>query len=294
MQPDRLSVQISDAEFQQVREFARSSFGLELRPGKETLVLARVSSLLRLAGCTSFHQYIRHVKDDRSGEEITNLINALTTNFTGFFRERPHFDFLREAIREGSSDRQIRIWSAACSTGEEPYSIACEIFDAVGPGANPLRFEVLATDISSDALRTAAQGVYKASAFASLPDYWKRIYLQKGKDQWTGHYRIRPEIRALVKFARVNLLHPLSTYGTFRFIFCRNVMIYFSRELQQAVVNKLAAQLEPGGYLFTGHAESLSGLDHPLEYVQPAIYRRPVGATHPDRLHRPPDVLERG
>jgi chemotaxis protein methyltransferase CheR len=275
LQPERSSVQISEAEFQQIREFARSSFGLELRPGKETLVLARVSSLLRSAGCTSFRQYFRHVKDDRSGEEITNLINALTTNYTGFFRERPHFDFFRDEIKQRPSERQIRIWSAACSTGEEPYSIACEIFDAVGPAVNPSRFEVLATDISSAALHSAVQGVYKAPVFSNLPDYWKRTYLQKGKDEWAGHYRIRPEIRALVKFGRVNLLHSLSACGSFRFIFCRNVMIYFSRDLQQRVVNKLAAQLEPGGYLFTGHAESLSGLEHPLEYVQPAIYRRP-------------------
>ncbi len=265
-------------EFAAIAALARDEFGLELGRGKEQLVASRLGKLMRQMGFKTFHDYYQHVQGDRTGDALVELIDALTTNHTSFFREPAHFDFLvqrvfTEHISAGQKVRgPMRIWCAASSTGEEPYTIALTAREHLG-AASPALPRILATDISTRVLETARKGMYQAERFPDGLAPWLRKHLLRGEGRWQGWYRMRPEILAMVEFRRLNLIEPLPDVGRFTVIFCRNVMIYFSRETQALVVNQLAACLEPGGYLFVGHSESLTGIEHPLQSVQPAVYR---------------------
>src|SRR5208283_4671928 len=261
-------------EFAKIRQLAYDTFGLDLRAGKETLVSARLGKQIRKSGCRSFDEYCQHVVADSTGEALVNLIDALTTNHTSFFREPAHFDFLRKTFLPEWKDRgSIDIWSAACSSGEEPYSITMCILEELGPIA-PGKVRILATDISTRVLAKARQGIYPAERFEGLPGLQLRKFWLRGEGDWAGCYRAKKEVRALIEFRRLNLLDPISQISRFPLIFCRNVMIYFDKPTQQRVVERLAGCLEPGGYLLTGHAESLTGIEHGLRYVQPAVYRK--------------------
>src|SRR3954447_12485699 len=268
------------SEFAKIRRLAYETFGLDLRSGKEDLVAARLGKQIRQAGCRSFDEYYHLVLTDLTGESLVNLIDALTTNHTSFFREPAHFDFLRNTFLPEWRHREvIDVWSAACSTGEEPYSIAMCLLDALGQTA-PGKLRILATDISTRVLAIARLGIYPAERFEDvtalqLPRYW----LCGGGDS-AGSYRAKKELRAVIEFRRLNLLDPLSRLGHFPLIFCRNVLIYFDKPTQQRVVECLASVLSPGAYLLTGHAESLTGLNHGLRAVQPAVYRKPPFAAH--------------
>ncbi len=279
---------LTTREFDQIRNLAYEKFGLSLREGKETLVSARLGKKIRELNLNSFQQYYRHVVEDATGEALVTLIDALTTNHTSFFRERIHFEFLREKVLPQLRDRErIAIWSAACSTGEEPYSIAASILEEWGETGLP-KLRILASDISSKALKKAQQAVYPAERFEGIPMQQLRPFLLRGDGESKGLYRLKPHVRATVEFARVNLMESLSHLGPFCVIFCRNVMIYFDKSTQEGLVNRLAGCLEPGGYLFTGHSESLNGIKHPLQYVRAAIYRKSSsGETdHPGGCYR--------
>ena len=265
------------SEFRQISELAYQRFGLDLKHGKEALVAARLGKHLRERGIKSFAEYYQHVVADSTGEALIELIDSLTTNHTSFLRERAHFEFLGHAVNE--EFRQIprlEIWSAACSTGEEPYSIAMCLADALGRNAGNQRrsFRIYASDISTRVLAKAQRGVYPAERFGELPDSWRRTYLLRGEGTSRGFYKIRPGLAAQVEFGRVNLIEPFSTRRRFHVIFCRNVMMYFDKSRQQDIVQRLSAQLEPGGYLLVGHSESLTAIEHGLKYVRPATYRR--------------------
>jgi chemotaxis protein methyltransferase CheR len=265
-------------EFNLIRRMVYEKFGIDLE-GKEVLVAARLGKKMREQGLSSFKQYYEHVQKDTTGDALTTMVDALTTNHTSFFRETQHFDYLRKVIlSELQPAGQIRIWSAACSTGEEPYSIAFTLMEELGQSASS-RAHILATDISTRVLATAQRGLYPASRFQQVPVDRMRRHLLKGSGASTGDYMVKKETRALVEFQRLNLMEDFSSVGLFSVIFCRNVMIYFDRETQQSLVNRLAAQLEPGGYLLIGHAESLNGVEHPLKYLCPATYRR-MSNTH--------------
>jgi chemotaxis protein methyltransferase CheR len=269
---------LSPEEFDRIRLLARERFGMDLRQGKQELVKARLGKLIRNNGFTSFGHYIDHIVSDRSGESLLHLIDALTTNYTSFLREPAHFDFLVQQLLATWKDRRyVRIWSAACATGEEPYSIACALLDRLGP-ASGLQFQILATDISTRALAAAEQGVYPADRLRDVPAAWLSRFFLKGYGRREGHFKIRPEVRSRVEFRRLNLIEPFSHPEPFALIVCRNVMIYFDRPVRQLVVERLCGCLEPGGYLFVGHAESLAGLRSGLQYVRPAIYRKPSTA----------------
>ncbi|MCW5978969.1 MAG: protein-glutamate O-methyltransferase CheR [Bryobacteraceae bacterium] len=275
--PALQSAALSAREFEAIRRLARQRFGLDLKPGKEELVSARLGKKLREGNFRSYREYVDFVVADRTGEALMGLIDALTTNFTSFFREEAHFEFLRRtALPELRRKGPIGIWCAACSTGEEPYSIAFTIRDewegAIGP-----EFHILATDISTRALQAARAAVYPAQCFERQSAAWLRKYLLRGEGKWRGHYRVKPALRRTIEFRRLNLIEPFSHARPFHLIFCRNVMIYFDKATQAAVVNRLAEWLEPGGYLLVGHAESLTGISHSLRYVQPAVYAKPGG-----------------
>jgi chemotaxis protein methyltransferase CheR len=172
----------------------------------------------------------------------------------------------------------VGLWSAACSTGEEPYTLAFTLCDQWGVDAFR-KVHILATDISTKALAAAKSGVYPAERFNTVPPGWLRQFLLRGEGRWKGWYRVKPELRSQVEFERLNLVESFSRHSLFPVILCRNVMIYFDKPTQEGVVNRLAACLEPGGYLLIGHAESLTGVKHGLTYVQPAIYRKPGTAS---------------
>jgi chemotaxis protein methyltransferase CheR len=268
---------LSDQDFEAIRRLAYAKFGLDLRKGKEELVAARLSKKLREYGMESFRQYYRHVLDDATGEALVGLIDALTTNHTSFLREPAHFDFLRLQIVPALGTRgRVEIWSAACSSGEEPYSIACSLLDA---GVDPSLVRIWATDISTRVLKTAREAVYPAERFQGVPKEWMQKYLMRGTGKWEGWLRIRREVRSLVEFQRVNLIEPLAMGFTFPVIFCRNVMIYFDKPTQEEVIRRLSSRLEPGGWLLVGHAESLAGVNHTLRYIRPAVYQKERRST---------------
>ncbi|MBL8174177.1 MAG: protein-glutamate O-methyltransferase CheR [Bryobacterales bacterium] len=265
---------LSAGEFREISRMAYEYAGLDLGENKTQLVLARLGKKLREMQIPTFSEYCRRVREDRTGESMVAMIDALTTNHTSFLREGAHFDFLsRVVLPELAGRTQVAIWSAACSTGEEPYSIVFTALEAMGlDGMRKLR--VLATDISTKALGKAAQAVYPMERMKGMRQDWMSRYLMRGTGRWEGHCQVKKKVRDLVEFRRQNLMESFSHLGPFQVIFCRNVMIYFDRETQQDLVRRLAGRLEPGGYLFTGHAESLNGLDQPLQYVQPATYRK--------------------
>lgn len=263
---------LRESEFVQIRELAYRKFGLDIKEGKQSLVVTRLSKELRRLGLTSFEQYCQYVASDQSGNALIELADALTTNFTSFLREQAHFQFLRtEFTAQLPYGVPVDIWSAAASTGEEPYSILFTLLDVLGPGAD---VRVLATDISTRALKTGAAAVYEEERVAGLPEGWLQRYFLKGNGQWQGSYRVRRPYRQKIRFQRFNLVTDQPGNIRFRAIFCRNVAIYFDKPTQATVARTMASALAPGGYLFIGHSESLSGMDHGLSYVQPALYRK--------------------
>ncbi len=219
------------------------------------------------------------MKRDRTGEELERLINALTTNHTSFLREPQHFALLREAVLPPLAARgAVRIWSAGCSTGEEPYTILFTAAEALPP-ERLARLELLATDISTRVLEQARSGIYPQERLQGLPPGWAQRFFQKGEGRWEGMVRVKPEWRARIEFRRLNLMEDFSHLPRFHVIFCRNVMIYFDKPTQERLVQRFAERLEPGGWFLIGHSEGLMGIRHELEYVRPAVYRKPAGAA---------------
>ena len=271
---DASGMTLKPGEFRQISELAYERFGLDLKRGKEALVAARLGKKLRQLGFQSFSEYYRHVVSDASGEALVELIDSLTTNHTSFLRERAHFEVLAHAAREEFPNiRTLEIWSAACSSGEEPYSISMCLADALRR-AGGKAFRILATDISTRVLALARRAVYPAERFRELPEAWRRAYLLRGEGECRGFYKIKPEIAQPVDFQRLNLIEPFQDKRLFHVIFCRNVMMYFDKPTQQDIVQRLSRRIELGGYLFVGHSESLTGVEHELRYVRPAVYRK--------------------
>jgi chemotaxis protein methyltransferase CheR len=263
---------LAHQEFEQIRQLAYRTFGLDLKPGKEELVSARLRRLVGGGRFRSFQEYYRHVLDDSTGQALAAMIDALATNHTSFLREADHFEFLRQTVLPTLAARDtVEVWSAACSTGEEVWTLACLLNDAV----SSRNIRLAASDISNKALRFASAAVFSAERCAGVPHAWLTRYFvpEAGPPK---SYRVCPRIRGQASFRRINLVERFSWGRQFPVIFCRNVMIYFDRPTQERVVEKLSECLEPGGYLFVGHAESLTRVSHSLEYVRPAVYRKSV------------------
>ena len=276
-----VSCVLNAAEFERIRRLAYDHFGLDLRQGKEELVRARLGRQIRKAKLLSFDEYCRYVMADRTGQALAVMIDSLTTNFTGFFREPGHFEFFREEVLPRLRSRSlVRFWSAACATGEEPYTLAMCILEELG-GAAATRAQIVATDFSTRALEVARQGIYTTQRCDGIPAALARRYLLRGEGDRKGWFRVKPELCRMVQFRRLNLIEGHAHLGAFSLILCRNVMIYFDRPTRERLVRRIVASLEPGGYLFVGHAESLTGLEQPLAYVRPAIYRKPDGGRGP-------------
>ncbi|MEW6321015.1 MAG: protein-glutamate O-methyltransferase CheR [Acidobacteriota bacterium] len=266
---------IADRDLQAVIDLVYERSGIALHAGKRALVTARLQKLVRAGGFATFADYLAGVKRDRSGEALDALLDAITTNHTSFFREPQHFEFLvsRVAALRGGID----VWSAGCATGEEPYSLAMALADARPDLAERGDVRILASDLSGSALARARAGVYPIDRVRDVPDEARRRHLEKGLGAQAGLARVRPHLRRMVRFERLNLLDIDHLGRAFDVIFCRNVMIYFDQRVQQRVVGMLERHLAPGGYLFVAHAESLTGLAHGLRAVAPAVYtRRPA------------------
>jgi chemotaxis protein methyltransferase CheR len=253
---------------------------IHLGPDKRVLVTSRLAKRLRHYGMTDYGTYCDLLRSPRGGEELQFLIDRISTNHTHFFRETKHFDFLREVlIPKWQADTRrlepIRIWSAASSTGEEAYSVAIHLAEHFAP-ADAGRWQIEATDISTRVLEIAQRGIYETDKLASVtPDVLSR-HFQRGQQQWTGHLRVKDNLRKRVNFQHLNLLeggYPFS--HPFDLILCRNVMIYFDRPTQETLVRLLSEKLIAEGYLMVGHSESLSGVKHSLKLVRPAVYIKP-------------------
>lgn len=266
-------------EFERIRQMAYDFCGVDLK-GKQILVSARLGKKIRVMNLDSFTTYCDHVQNDTSGLLFTEMIDALTTNHTSFFREIRHFEFLRNSVLPQLVGHEaINIWSAACSTGEEPYTIAFSLIDALGREAYS-RLAITATDISTRVLEKAKMGLYPVQSVSALSTELRRECLMKGTGNYVGQCMVKPAIKKLIDFRQWNLLENGSSFGPFQVVFCRNVMIYFDLETQQKVVDNLVSRLSPGGYLFIGHAESLNGINHSLEFICSATYRKPGLATN--------------
>ncbi|MGB6727423.1 MAG: protein-glutamate O-methyltransferase, partial [Terracidiphilus sp.] len=270
---------ISSRDFTRLRELIYGQAGICLGPEKKTMLEARVKRRLKALELNSYTEYCDYLFG-RQGlkEEIVHLIDVVTTNKTDFFREPKHFDFLvssalPEFVSRYENGRQFLIWSAGCSTGEEPYTMAIVLseFALAHPG---FRFRVLATDISTTVLAKAELGVYSAEAAEAVEPTLRQKYFLRSRDQDSNRVRVVPELRRLVEFRRLNFMDSdYGLSGKVDAVFCRNVIIYFDRPTQESILKKLSHRLLPGGYMFVGHSETLHDMDLPLDPIAPALYR---------------------
>jgi chemotaxis protein methyltransferase CheR len=268
-----------ESEFDFIRQLVYQRSRICLDGDKREMVNARLAKRLRATNLGSVTEYCQLLKSPTAGDELAHLIDAISTNHTFFFRENAHFDFVRNQIVPEMQQRQraerwprFLAWSAACSSGEEPYSLAMTLAESVTPG---WEWHIQCTDISHRILERASSAIYTEDVVSRLPAPTVRRHFQKGVGPQAGNYRVRAELRERLSFHQMNLLERDSPLNElFHVIFCRNVMIYFDRQTQEELVNRLARRLVPGGYLLVGHSESLTGINHPLQTVRPATYRR--------------------
>jgi chemotaxis protein methyltransferase CheR len=275
---------ITEAEYEFIRNTVYQYSRINLGPSKKELVMARLSKRLRALGLPSYAAYIDLLKGKDGKAEMTNLIDSISTNHTFFFRELAHFTFLVETVLPemagsgsgGSAGRTFKVWSAATSSGEEPYSIALVLEDYFSrvPGWS---WRIQCTDISTRILKRAQDGIFAKDRLEKIRKDWLTRYFQKGKGESDGFYRVVPEIKKHFTFTQLNLLAPSYPFREqFQVVFCRNVMIYFDRQTQEELIAKIDQQMMPGGYLMIGHAESLTSINHNLKMVKPAIYQKPA------------------
>lgn len=259
--------------FNELRSIVYDNCGISLSESKVALVTARVNKRMRKLNLAEAEDYLSFLKSDRTGAELIQFLDVISTNTTYFFRESEHFQFLAEELKNWSAkgQRRFRLWSAASSSGEEPYSIAMVINETLkGPGYN---VKLLATDISTDILAKAKAGSYDKERVAKIPRYLLTRYFQKVENEGRAEYVARAELKNLIAFRRLNLSSPpFPMKGPLDIVFCRNVMIYFDKIVRGRLVNDIHRLLKPGGFLIVGHSESLAGLDTPFKTVRPSIY----------------------
>jgi chemotaxis protein methyltransferase CheR len=275
-------VQIRDPDFQFIRQLVYDQSSIHLGEEKREMVCTRLNKRLAHFGLSDVAGYCELLKSNREPGEVTHLIDALSTNFTTFFREIEHFKFLKQNIipdylESGlpEQDVPLRAWSAACSTGEEAYSMAI-VMDSCSQAMREYPWEIFASDISTRVLDKANQAIYEENRVKLPNSTWLSRYFQKGRNDWTGHYRVKQHLREKIDFQHMNLLHPGPEHMEHRYylIFCRNVMIYFDHETAQMLVARLCNQLHPGGYLIIGHAESMNRKPRDFHQIKSSIFRK--------------------
>ncbi|MDD3567867.1 MAG: methyltransferase domain-containing protein [Bacteroidales bacterium] len=272
--------QLTQDEFDKLSRFIYKESGIKMPPVKKVMLQSRLQKRLRELNMTTFKEYIDFVfSKDGLNAEIIHMLDVVSTNKTDFFREPVHFDFLTstvlpEFVQQRAGLRTIKVWSAGCSSGEEPYTLAIVMADFAekNPGFD---YSIVGTDISTQILQKAVDAVYKEERVSIIPLETKRKYFLKSKDRTNPTVKVVADLRKRVRFGRLNFM---DTYydvpETFDAVFCRNVLIYFDRETQEKVINKLCDKLRPGGYFFLGHSESIMNMDVPLKQVKPTIFKR--------------------
>lgn len=268
-----MEMSLGDREFTQFQTLMRRVAGIHLPISKKTLVSGRLSKRLRMRGITSYGDYYRYIVGGSDPAELQTAIELLTTNETYFFREPSHFEFLaHEVLPNLRPGADLRVWSAACSTGEEAYSIAMVLMDRLGESAS---WEVFGSDINGKVLETAGGATYTtARNEASIPVEYRRRFCLRGTGAMAGKLRVAASVRDRVRFDRMNLNEDLSSAGQFDVVFLRNVMIYFDMDMKRRVVAALHRQIRPGGWLFVGHSENLHGVSSSFSQARPTIYRK--------------------
>jgi chemotaxis protein methyltransferase CheR len=266
-------------DFEKLAKFIQSYSGIKMPANKLTMVEGRLRRRLKATGYPNFSEYCRYLFDQGGLEEETvHLIDAVTTNKTEFFREADHFRVMEESVLDdvvrSGGRKAVKVWSSASSIGAEPYTLAMVLADYAARRRG-VEYSILATDLCTQVLETAVLGIYPEAMMAPVPDALYRRYVLKDKDPKRGLCRIVPELRSQVQYARLNLMdatYPIDT--DFDIVFCRNILIYFDKPTQNAVLQRLCSHLRPGGYLFMGHSETLAGFDLPLALAGPTVFRR--------------------
>lgn len=262
---------ISDADFRLFQQLFYQTIGLHLSAQKKMLVTGRLTKRLHDLRLGSFREYYNLLTSKGQQDELQKAIDLITTNETFFFRESKHFDVLRqEIIPQRKPGESLRIWSAASSTGEEPYSIAMVLHDALGAS----NWELIASDISARVLERARCGLYSMDRINGIPPALLKTYCLRGSGEYEGKLLIAKQLRDMVQFRQVNLLQIPPELKGFDVVFLRNVIIYFDMETKQRVLNEICSRLKPKGWLFLGHSESLAGMQVPVTQVSPSVYRR--------------------
>jgi chemotaxis protein methyltransferase CheR len=271
--------ELTEADFRKISRLVYEHAGICLNQGKQALIKSRLGKRIREGHFGSFRNYYDHVVSDASGKELVRLLDSISTNFTSFFREEQHFDFLRSELlpdlMEMKRDRakKLRFWSAGCSSGEEPYSIGITLLETI---KNPSAWDlsILATDISTKVLGAAGSGVFRKDRVQSIPLDVLRKYFLRGDCNWKDFVKVKDSLKQHIRFQRLNLMAPFSFSEPFDCIFCRNVMIYFDNRVRADLVKRFYECLGQGGAFLIGSSESLTGIQHSLRYVAPAIYRK--------------------
>jgi chemotaxis protein methyltransferase CheR len=273
---------ISDEEFSLLRTLIHQRFGINLSDQKKSLLVGRLQKLLRHSGYVTFRDYYEALLNDQSEQKLGQLVDRISTNHTYFNREKAHFDYFFHTVLPEVADRlrragdlDLRIWCAGCSTGEEPYMLLMLLHEHFGQEYKRWNCGILATDISSRVLGIAEQGVYPEDKIAMLPEKLKSKYLRPSGD---GQYAFQESLRREATFRRFNLMNERFPFRKpFHIIFCRNVMIYFDAQTRWALVNRFHQVMQPGGYLFIGHSETLGRQQNLFKYVMPAVYQKEIG-----------------
>lgn len=271
--------ELKDSDFEKIRKIIYEQCGINLCESKRELVKARLGKRLREGNYSSFSDYCQYVATDEGTDELIAMIDSISTNLTSFFREESHFARLQviissilEKAGSHSSAPKFNVWSAGCSTGEEPYTVAITIREVVG--VRPFDAKILATDISTKVLRIAGAAIYSEERIKNMPPPILKKYFQIGTGDSEGYYRIKKDLKDMIEFKRFNLMDKFPFESHFDLILCRNVMIYFDKQTQGNLVNKYYNSLKKDGYFFVGHSESLTGLKHQFKYVEPSVYQK--------------------
>lgn len=273
---------ISEKDFQRCSRFIQEEYGIKMPPAKKTLLECRLRKRLRVLNLDTFEKYVKYAFDGgHMHDELIHMIDAVTTNKTDFFRESAQFDFLRSVMLPSlvedwgiGTRRPLRVWSAGCATGEEPYTLAMVLQD-YRAGRPEFDFQILATDVSTRVLRDAARGVYKEERAAPVPAEMKKRYFMRSRDRDRGLVRVVPELRGKISFRRLNFMEgDFGLREQMDVIFCRNVIIYFEKDTQEKLIGRLCGHLLESGHLYVGHSETLHGMNVPLVQVAPMVYRK--------------------
>ncbi|MCF6149811.1 MAG: protein-glutamate O-methyltransferase [Candidatus Kuenenia sp.] len=277
-----MEIDLTDQEFALFQQLIYNESGINLSPAKKELLKSRLVKRLRTLSLKSFKEYYKYVTEgDTTGKEMIHMIDCISTNLTEFFREIAHFNFLSGKLlpallekKRKNKEKRIRVWSAGCSSGEEPYSLSMILNEHIGQ-INTWDVKILATDLSTRVLEKAKQGLYHKDRLKNINAQLLHTYFRKGGSHFEDYYQTTDVLKKIIVFRRFNLMEKTFPFkGQFDFIFCRNVMIYFNKQTQSELISKFHKHLAPEGHLFIGHSESLAGTNSKFKYVIPTVYQK--------------------